>query len=74
VTVPGDSGVFVLALVLLYLAIFLIFGVALRPNSGIPMSRRRPDVPSPDLAADKLTDQAVGALNNGPQEARTGPA
>ncbi|MFF2315446.1 type II secretion system F family protein [Arthrobacter sp. NPDC058097] len=62
---PGDSGVFMLALVLLYLAIFLVFGVALRPNSGLPMSRRRPDVPVGPSSLTKLTDQAVGVLNKG---------
>jgi tight adherence protein B len=65
VTVPGDSGVFVVALVLLYLAIFLVFGVALRPNSAIPLSRRRPDVPAQTSSLTRLTDQAVGALNKG---------
>ncbi|MGN7250721.1 type II secretion system F family protein [Arthrobacter sp. SAFR-014] len=64
-TVPGDSGVFVVALVLLYLAVFLVFGVALRPNSGIPLSRRRPDVPVAASSLTKLTDQAVGVLNKG---------
>ncbi|WP_395398336.1 type II secretion system F family protein [Arthrobacter sp. UC242_113] len=64
-TVPGDSGVFVVALVLLYLAIFLVFGVALRPNSGIPLSRRRPDVPAQTSLLTRLTDQAVGVLNKG---------
>jgi tight adherence protein B len=70
--VPGDSGVFVLALVLLYLAIFLVFGVALRPNSGLPMSRRRPDAPTQTSPLTRLTDQAVGALNKGLKKRGTG--
>lgn len=69
---PGDSGIFVLALVLLYLAIFLIFGVALRPNSSLPMSRRRPDVPTQTSHLTRLTDQAVGALNKGLKSRGTG--
>jgi tight adherence protein B len=72
VTVQGDSGVFVVALVLLYLAIFLVFGVALRPNSGLPMSRRRPDVPVQTSSLTRLTDQAVGALNKGLRKRGTG--
>jgi tight adherence protein B len=62
---PGDTGVFVVALFLLYLAIFLIFGVALRPRSALPMSRRRPDSPAQPTALTRLTDHAVGALNKG---------
>jgi tight adherence protein B len=61
----GDTGVFVVALFLLYLAIFLIFGVALRPRSALPMSRRRPDSPAQPTALTRLTDHAVGALNKG---------
>ncbi|MFC7849268.1 type II secretion system F family protein [Arthrobacter sp. NPDC057388] len=61
----GDSGIFVVALVLLYLAIFLVFGVTLRPKSGLPMSRRRPDVPVAPSSLTKLTGQAVGVLNKG---------
>jgi tight adherence protein B len=63
--VPRDSAIFVVALVLLFLAIFLVFSVAFRPQSGIPMSRRRPDVPVAPSSLSKLTDQAVGALNKG---------
>jgi tight adherence protein B len=62
---PGDAGIFVVALVLLYLAVFLVFGVALRPKSGLPMARRRPDVPVAPSSLAKLTDQAVGVLNKG---------
>jgi len=62
---PADSGIFVVALVLLYLAIFLVFGVALRPKTGLPMSRRRPDVPVAPSSLTKLTGQAVGVLNKG---------
>ncbi len=62
---PGDTGVFVVALFLLYLAIFLTFGVALRPRSALPMSRRRPDSPAKPTALTRLTDQAIGALNKG---------
>jgi tight adherence protein B len=69
---PSDSGVFVVALVLLYLAIFLVFGVALRPNSGLPMSRRRPGVPTETSTLTKLTDHAVGALNKGLKKRGTG--
>ncbi|WP_313902437.1 type II secretion system F family protein [Arthrobacter sp. KBS0703] len=61
----GDTGVFVVALFLLYLAIFLTFGVALRPRSALPMSRRRPDSPAQPTALTRLTDHAVGALNKG---------
>ncbi|MFP3460144.1 type II secretion system F family protein [Arthrobacter globiformis] len=71
-TVAADSGIFVVALVLLYLAIFLVFGVALRPNSGLPMSRRRPDVAVAPSSLTKLTDQAVGALNKGLKKRGTG--
>ena len=71
-TLPGDSAVFVVALVLLYLAIFLVFGVALRPKSGIPMSRRRPDVPIESSTLTRLTDQAVGAINKGLKKRGTG--
>ena len=52
--------------------IFLVFGVALRPNSGIPLSRRRPDVPTQTSSLTRLTDQAVGALNKGLR--KRGPA
>lgn len=69
---PSDSGLFVVALVLLYLAIFLVFGVALKPNSGLPMSRRRPDVPTEASTLTRLTDQAVGALNKGLKKRGTG--
>jgi tight adherence protein B len=69
---PGDSGVFVVALVLLYLAIFLVYGVALRPNSGLPMSRRRPDVPTETSTLTRLTDHAVGVLNKGLRKRGTG--
>lgn len=62
---PGDTGVFVVALFLLYLAIFLTFGVALRSTSAIPMSRRRPDSPAQPSTLTRLTGQAVGALNKG---------
>jgi tight adherence protein B len=62
---PGDSGIFVVALVLLYLAIFLVFGVALRSTSAIPLSRRRPGAPVQPSPLTRLTDQAVGALNKG---------
>lgn len=62
---PGDTGIFVVALFLLYLAIFLVFGVALRSRSAIPMSRRRPDSPAQQSTLTRLTEQAVGALNKG---------
>lgn len=71
-TLSGDTGIFIVALVLLYVAIFLVFGVALRPNSGLPMSRRRPDVPTETSTLTKLTDQAVGALNKGLRKRGTG--
>lgn len=64
-TVRGDTGIFVVALFLLYLAIFLVFGVALRSRSAIPLSRRRPDSPAQQSTLTRLTDQAVGALNKG---------
>jgi tight adherence protein B len=60
---PGDAGIFVLALFLLYLAIFLVFGVALRSKSALPLSRRRPDAPAQPSILARLTDQAVGSLN-----------
>src|SRR6476620_4043992 len=53
-TMSGDTGVFVVALFLLYLAIFLIFGVALRPRSALPMSRRRPNSPAQPTALTRL--------------------
>jgi tight adherence protein B len=60
---PGDTGIFVVALFLLYLAIFLLFGVALRSKSALPLSRRRPDAPAQPSILTRLTDQAVGSLN-----------
>jgi tight adherence protein B len=60
---PGDTGIFVVALFLLYLAIFLVFGVALRSKSALPLSRRRPDAPAQPSILARLTDQAVGSLN-----------
>jgi tight adherence protein B len=60
---PGDTGIFVVALFLLYLAIFLVFGVALRSKSALPLSRRRPDAPAQPSILTRLTDQAVGSLN-----------
>ncbi|CAH0194027.1 hypothetical protein SRABI83_01739 [Arthrobacter sp. Bi83] len=60
---PGDTGVFVVALFMLYLAIFLIFGVALRSKSALPLSRRRPDAPAQPSILTRLTGQAVGSLN-----------
>ncbi|WP_314191516.1 type II secretion system F family protein [uncultured Arthrobacter sp.] len=68
----GDSGIFVVALVLLYLAIFLVFGVALRPTSAIPLSRRRPDAPPQSSPLTRLTDHAVGALNKGAKKRGAG--
>lgn len=61
----GDTGFFVAGLFLLYLAIFLIFGVALRSKSALPLSRRRPDAPAQQTILTRMTDQAVGALNKG---------
>jgi tight adherence protein B len=60
---PGDTGIFVVALFLLYLAIFLVFGVALWSKSALPLSRRRPDAPAQPSILTRLTDQAVGSLN-----------
>lgn len=60
-------------LVLVYIAILLVFGVALRSSSAVPLSRRRPDAVVHASALTRLTDQAVGALNKGVKNSRKGP-
>lgn len=61
----SDATLLVVGLVLLYLAIFLAFGVALKSRSALPMSRRRPDAPAQRSVLNRLTEQAVGALDKG---------
>lgn len=61
----GDNGILVAALFLLYLAMFLVYGVVLRPKSALPLSRRRPDSPTQPSILTSLTGHAVGALNKG---------
>lgn len=67
----GETGIFVAALFLLYLAMFLIYGVVLRPKSALPLSRRRPDSPAQQSILASLIGHAVGALNKGVK--RRGP-
>lgn len=61
----GDTGIFVAGLVLVYLAIVLIFGVVLRTQSALPLSRRQPDAPAQKSVLSRMTDHAVGALDRG---------
>jgi tight adherence protein B len=61
----GDTGIFVAGLVLVYLAIFLLFGVVLRSQSALALSRRRPDAPAQKSVLSRMTDHAVGALDRG---------
>lgn len=63
----------VVGLVLLYLAIFLVFVVALRSRSTLPMSRRRPDAPAQRSVWSRLTEQAVGALGKNLKKRSAGP-
>ncbi|YCQ23725.1 type II secretion system F family protein [Arthrobacter sp. Z4-13] len=72
-TVANDAAFFVAGLLLLYLAIFLVFVVALRSTSALPMSRRRPDAPAPRTILSRLTEQAVGALDKGIKKRGSGP-
>ncbi|YCH14253.1 type II secretion system F family protein [Arthrobacter sp. D1-17] len=69
----SDTTFLVVGLVLLYLAIFLVFGVALRSRSALPLSRRRPDAPAERSVLNRLTEQAVGALGNGIKRRGPGP-
>ena len=69
----SDTALLVIGLVLLYLAIFLVFGVALRSRSALPMSRRRPDAPAQRSVLNRLTEQAVGALDKGMKKRGPGP-
>lgn len=62
----------VVGLSLVYLALLLIFFVALRSRSSIPLSRRQPDVAIQTSALTRLTDQTVGALNRSLKQHRTG--
>jgi tight adherence protein B len=61
----GDTGIIVAGLVLVYLAIFLFFGVVLRSQSALALSRRRPDAPAQKSVLSRMTDHAVGALDRG---------
>lgn len=61
----GDTGIFVAGLVLVYLAICLFFGVVLRSQSALALSRRRPDAPAQKSVLSRMTDHAVGALDRG---------
>lgn len=72
-TVANDAFFFVAGLLLLYLAIFLVFVVALRSKSALLMSRRRPDAPAPRTILNRLTEQAVGALDKGIKKRGSGP-
>jgi tight adherence protein B len=61
----GDTGIFVAGLVLVYLAIFLLFGVVLKSQSALPLSRRQPDAPAQKSMLSRMTDHAVGVLDRG---------
>ncbi|MET3933131.1 type II secretion system F family protein [Arthrobacter sp. OAP107] len=63
----GETGLFVLAVSMLYLAVFLVFVVVLRPRA-LPLERRRPGAPPQQSILSRVTGQAVGALNKGVQK------
>jgi len=56
-------SLFVAGLVLVYVAAGILFGLVLKPKQGVPLSRRRPDVPERSSGLTKLTAHAVGSLN-----------
>ncbi|MDQ0690152.1 type II secretion system F family protein [Arthrobacter sp. W4I7] len=63
---------FIAGLLLVYLALGLIFGVALRGRAGVPLSRRRPGAVEYSSSLTRLTNHAVGALNRGLKKRPTG--
>lgn len=58
-----SPNILIIGLFLVYLAIFLIVAVVLSTDSGVPLSRRRPDAEVHTSRLTWLTDHAVGALN-----------
>jgi tight adherence protein B len=55
----------VIGLCLVYVALLLVFLVALRSRSALPLSRRQPDAVMQISTLTRLTDQTVGVLNKG---------
>lgn len=55
----------VIGLCLVYVALLLVFLVALRSRSALPLSRRQPDAALQISTLTRLTDQTVGVLNKG---------
>ena len=62
-----SPAIFVGGLFFVYLAVVLLGWVAFK-NTGIPISRRRPDVVVHSSGLSRLTEHAVGALNRSVQE------
>jgi tight adherence protein B len=53
----------VAGLLMIFTAIIVLFVVVLKPASGIPLSRRRPDVATASSKLTVLTESAVGVIN-----------
>jgi tight adherence protein B len=59
----ASPAIFVFGLALVYLALVMFGWVTFKTSSGIPLSRRRPDVEMHASGLTRLTEHAVGALN-----------
>jgi len=56
---------FMVGLFLVYVSLGLLFTFVWKGKSGVPLSRRRPDMADHSSSLSRLTNQAVGALNRG---------
>lgn len=56
-------ALFVAGLFLVYAAIAILFLVTLKPRSGVPLSRRRPEADERESPLARLTNQSVTVLN-----------
>lgn len=63
----GDlpASLFVAGLFLVYAAVLILFLVVLKPQSGVPLSRRRPNMLVQESTLTRLTNQSVSVLNHG---------
>lgn len=71
-TVDTPVAMFMAGLFLVYVSLALVFVVVWRGRSGVPLSRRRPDVVQHSSSLSRLTNQAVGVLNRSLKKRPTG--
>lgn len=65
-------AIFMTGLFLVYVALALVFIVVWKARSGVPLSRRRPDIDQHSSNLTRLTNRAVGALNRSLKKRPTG--